>query len=233
MPLQKAALSEKKIFTDDVIELRFETENPFNFEAGQFVTIKIEDQTPPCFRAYSICTSPSQNGHAFATCLKVVEGGRGSNWLSALKIGDPVNFMGPSGKFTFKNPDRDAFFIATGTGVTPFNSIIGNQLTSGNKNKIHLLFGLRHIKNIFYQDFYDDLAAHYPNFSYSITLSRPENNDWHGSVGRVTQVLEKTGIDTKNTDYYICGLKDMINEITEILEKKGVPQEAIHVEKYD
>lgn len=233
MPLQKAALSEKNIFTEDVIELHFETENPFNFEAGQFVTIKIDDKTSPCFRAYSICNQPEKEGRHFATCVKIMEGGRGSNWLNSLKTGDTINFMGPSGKFTFKNPDRDAFFIATGTGITPFNSIIGDQLARGNKNKIHLLFGLRHIKNIFYKNFYDSLAQAYPNFSYAITLSRPESEDWQGSIGRVTAVLEKSDTDTKNTDYYICGLKDMINEVTEILAKKGVPQDAIHIEKYD
>lgn len=233
MPLQTAALSEKNIFTEDVIELHFETENPFNFEAGQFVTIKIDDQIPPCFRAYSICNQPKEDNRHFATCVKIVEGGRGSNWLKNLNTCDVVNFMGPSGKFTFKNPHRDAFFIATGTGITPFNSIIGDQLAKGNKNKIHLLFGLRHIKNIFYQDFYNSLSEKYSNFSYDITLSRPEDENWKGLHGRVTKILEEGDIETKNTDYYICGLKDMINEVTEILKKKSVPQDAIHVEKYD
>lgn len=233
MPLQTAALSEKKIFTEDVIELHFETENPFNFEAGQFVTIKIDDKIPPCFRAYSICNQPEKNGHHFATCVKIVESGRGSNWLNSLKPGNPINFMGPSGKFTFKNPDRDTFFIATGTGITPFNSIIGDQLAKGNQNKIHLLFGLRHVKNIFYKNFYDSLSEKYPNFSYDITLSRPESENWKGLQGRVTKILEESDIDTKNTDYYICGLKDMINEVTEILKKKDVREDAIHVEKYD
>lgn len=233
MPPRVAKLMEKNQFTQDVIEIVFETTETFNFEAGQFVTIKIEDKTPPCFRAYSISICPEENGRNFATCFKVIEGGRGSNWLNALKIGDTINFIGPSGKFTFKNPDKNAFFIATGTGITPFNSMIEDQLKKGGKSKIHLLFGLRHIKNIFYKNFYDNLAKQYDNFSYTITLSQPENENWQGSVGRVTAVLEKSDLDTKNTDYYICGLKAMIDEVVGILKKKGLPDETINFEKYD
>ncbi len=233
MPPRIASLSKRIEFTDDVVELHFESEDLFKFEAGQFVTFKIEDQVPPCFRAYSICTCPGENKNHFATCLKVIEGGRGSNWLNSLKIGDKLNFIGPSGNFTFKNPEKNAFFIATGTGITPLISMISDQLKNGNKNQIHLLFGLRHISHIIYKDFFDGLVAKYSNFSYEITLSRPENESWKGKVGRVTKTLNECDLDPKNTDYYICGLKAMIEEAEEILKSKDVPEEAIHLEKYD
>ncbi|MDA1060864.1 MAG: FAD-dependent oxidoreductase [bacterium] len=233
MPPRVAKLSKKFQFTNDVVELHFESEDLFEFEAGQFVTFIVKDQVPPCFRAYSISTCPEKNSHHFATCLKVIEGGRGSNWLNNLKIGDELNFIGPSGNFIFQNPEKKAFFITTGTGITPFCSMIIDQLQKGNKNNIHLLFGLRHIKHIFYKELLDELSEKYSNFSYQITLSRPEDESWDGSIGRVTKILEEIDIDTQNTDYYICGLKAMIDEVEEILKKKGVPETSMHVEKYD
>lgn len=231
--MKKAKVTANKQLTEDVFELQFQAEESFSFEAGQFVTFKIDDQVPPCFRAYSIASAPEENGTHFRTCYKVIEGGRGSNWLKSLKENSEINFIGPSGKFVFVNPEKKAFFIATGTGITPFNSMIEDQLKKGNQNQINLLFGVRHIDDIFYQDFYQDLAKEYANLTFKLTLSRPENDSWAGSVGRVSKVLEENSPDTSNTDYYICGLKAMIDDVVTILKAKGVPEESIHFEKFD
>lgn len=234
MPLNTATLKTKQQFTDDVIELVFETPQPFNFKAGQFVTYKIADKMPPCFRAYSISTPPIKDGNTVATCLKVIPGGRGSNWLNTLKIGDTVEFMGPSGKLIFQTPpEKSIIFIATGTGITPMKSLIEDELNKGNKQKMHLLFGLRYIKDVFYKDHFEELAKKHPNFTVEYTLSRPENDSWTGSKGRVTEILEKMAIDPKNTEFYMCGLKDMIIEVTNLLKTKGMDEKDIHDEKYN
>lgn len=233
MPLNTATLKSRQQLTYDVIEVTFETAGPFTFTAGQFVTFKIADKTPPCFRAYSISSLP-KNSNDFSTCVKVIPGGRGSNWLNSLKIGDRVEFLGPNGNLAFKTSQgKTAIFIATGTGITPFKSMIKDELTKGNSNKINLIFGLRYIKDIFYKEYFEELAKKYQNFTFEITLSRPENDSWKGKVGRVTDILNKTTIDTRNTEFYICGLKDMIAEVTTILKNKGVPKNAINMEKYD
>lgn len=231
MPLKVATTSAKQKFTSDVTELSFSTAEPFSFEAGQFVTIKIADKVPPCFRAYSICTCPSDAANCFGTCLKIVENGRGSNWLGNLNIGDKIEFLGPSGKFTFQGKKENSLFIATGTGITPFKAMISDQLKKGRKQKLHLLFGLRHFQNIFYQDLFEDLAGKNPNFTYDITLTKPENDQWKGKIGRVTEILKTMQLD--NTEVYICGLKAMIDEVVTILKEKGLAPEDIHFEKYD
>ena len=98
---------------------------------------------------------------------------------------------------------------------------------------MHLIFGLRYIKDIFYKDYFEKLAEKYKNFTFEITLSRPEDDTWKGKVGRVTDILNKMPIDTRSTEFYICGLKDMVNEMATILKTKGVPKNAINMEKYD
>lgn len=234
MPLLTATLKEKKQFTEDVIELKFETPQPFNYLAGQFVTYKIADKVPPCFRAYSISEAPSKDGNTLATCLKVIPGGRGSNWLNSLNIGDKVEFMGPSGKLLFNtSPEKLVLFISTGTGITPMKALIEDELNKGNKQKMHLLFGLRYIKDIFYKDYFESLSARYPNFTVEYTLSRPEDDSWTGSKGRVTEILDKMNLDPKNTEVYMCGLKDMILEVTNMLKTKGLEENSIHDEKYN
>lgn len=232
--MNKAKVTEKKELTHDVFELYLETEGSFKFNAGQFITLKIADKSPtPCFRAYSI-SSPPSNKNSFELCIKTIPNGRGSNWLNSLKKGDEVEFTGPNGNFTFSsNPNKTILFIATGTGIAPLKSIIENELTKKNSQPMRLYFGLRHIKDIFYKDQFEQLAKSHNNFSFDLTLSQPEDESWQGHKGRVTSVLEPLKIDPENTEAYICGLNAMIESVHEILNNKGLTQEAIHFEKYD
>ena len=231
--MNKAKVTEKKVLTHDVFELHLETQEPFNFEAGQFITIKICDTNPkPCFRAYSISSAPSKN--TFELCIKEIPKGRGSCWLNTLKVGDEIEFIGPNGKFNFtSNTSEKTLFIATGTGVAPLKSMIEDQLNKGNKQSMHLYFGVRHIKDIFYKEHFEELAKTHDNFSFNLTLSQPEDKSWNGNEGRVTSLLESLEIDPANTSAYICGLKAMIDSVHEILIGKGLKEESVHHEKYD
>lgn len=233
MPPKVAKVVSNKNLTHDVIEITFESPEDFIFTAGQFINIKIDDKVPPCFRAYSIASCPNHQSRCFRLCLKVVENGRGSNWLKSLEPGASINYIGPSGKFVFKESEKNALFIATGTGITPFISMIENQLNKGDKRKMHLVFGVRHVKGVIYKDFFKQLAENNPNFTFDYTVSRPENDPWDGKIGRVSHVLETIDLETGNSEVYICGLKEMINDVVALLKNKGFPDEAIHREDYD
>jgi len=234
MALKKAKVIKKQTLTYDVFELYLETEENFTFKAGQFITIKINDNhSAPCFRGYSIL-SPPRDKRDFTLCIKTIPGGRGSNWLNSLKEDDEIEFMGPNGNFIFQSlPEKTILFIATGTGIAPLKSIIEDQLENGNKQSMHLFFGLRHIKDLIYKDQFEELENKYTNFSFDLTLSQPENETWQGHKGRVTALLENLEIYTQNTETYICGLNAMIESVTEILKKKNLPEKSIHFEKYD
>ncbi|PKL36929.1 hypothetical protein CVV38_03515 [Candidatus Peregrinibacteria bacterium HGW-Peregrinibacteria-1] len=231
--LKTATLKEIKNLTRDVLEITFENSEDIEFEAGQFITIKIDDKTPPCFRAYSLNNS-NFDKKKLQLCIKVIPNGRGSNWLTNLKTEDQINYLGPNGKFTFKSPsDKNVLFIGTGTGLAPLKSMIENQLQNGSQQNIELLFGVRHEEDIFYLDYFRDLEKKHPNFKFHLTLSQPKEDSAEYHKGRVTDYLEQNHIDPKNTDFYICGLKAMIESVQELLQSKGVPSESIHFEKYD
>lgn len=217
--------------THDVFELTFETKEDFKFVAGQFINIKINDGEKACFRAYSIASRPV--GKIFNLCIKKIEGGRGSTWLKSLKTNDEIVFMSPSGKLTFQPSSKKVIFVATGTGIAPFAGIIEDQLKQRNKQEIELYFGLRYEKDTFYQEKFEKLENENPNFHFYITLSRPENPDYKGQTGRVTEMLKTLTIDPKNTEVFICGLKDMLQEVNGIFLKKGLDPANIHLEQYD
>ncbi len=234
--LKNATLKEKIALTHDVYEFVFESEEEFQFEAGQFITFRMTtEEGKPCLRAYSIASKPEDKSHIFTVCIKIVADGKGSKILNELKVGDVLPFIGPNGKFVFNEENnKNSIFIATGTGVAPFKSMIEDQLgNKENRKDFTLIFGVRHLRDIFYQEWLDEMQKEYENFNYYLTISQPESKEWDGHVGRVTTLIEDLQIDNEEDEIYICGLKNMINSVTEMLTKKGVPEEIINFEKYD
>lgn len=247
MNLNKATLTKKTALTYDVVELCFKTNSDFIHKAGQFVSVKVptasrsttSTQPTHVFRSYSISSKPT-SGY-FELCVKVVENGLASNFLANLSEGNEIEFLGPIGNFGFQNqaqnqPEKLALFIATGTGVAPLKSMIEDELEKGNQQKMHLLFGVRYIKDIFYKELFEKLAKEHANFTFDLTLSRPEDESWAksgGKISRVTDLLKTLELDPKTTTAYICGLKDMVLQVTEMLQQKGILPEAIHFERFN
>jgi len=235
MNTQTATLTEHKDLTYNVFELTFQTEDPaFTYKAGQFVTINIPQPKgkPIIMRSYSI-SNKSESGK-FELCVKLIGEGKGSNYLNSLKPGNKIEFIGPVGHFTFKtDPDQKVLLIGTGTGLAPLKSILEEQLPNNKDQKFHLLFGIRHIKDLFYQEELAKLAEQNPNFTYTTTLSQPESEEWQREKGRVTAHLENLELDPAKTNAYICGLKDMVLQVQEILQQKGLPKEAVYFERFN
>lgn len=229
--INSATVKQNLSLTHDVFELTLETKEDFNFNAGQFINIKINDGEKVCFRAYSIASRP--DGNQLKLCIKKIDGGRGSTWLQSLKVDDEIVFLGPSGKLTFNPSGKKIIFVATGTGVAPFAGIIEEELLKKNHQEMKLYLGLRHEKDIFYKDKFEKLAEENANFHFYLTISRPETSDHEGYTGRVTDLLQSLTIDKENTEVFICGLKDMIQEVNGLFLKKGLKTENIHLEQYD
>lgn len=231
MPLTKASIKRKANLTHDVIELELQVEGEFEAEAGQFVNFKVTDKVPPCFRAYSLASKPKDG--IFDLCIKVVEGGRASNWFNNLELGATVEFLGPSGKFVFQGTKKKHLFVATGTGLAPFRSMLQEQVLKRPDEEFILVFGVRHISDIFYRETFEELAKQHVNFKFCLTLSQPEDENWAGERGRVTELLGKLELDVANTEVYICGLKAMIHDVCEQLKGLGFIDDQILFEKYD
>lgn len=230
MTIKKAKLVNKSELNAEVVELQFETEGKYDFEPGQFINIKVEDgEKFPCFRAYSVACTPDENN--LIICIKLVKEGRGSNWLNSIKKGDSIEFIGPTGNFLFQNNKKESFFIATGTGVAPFKCMIEEELKKGSKSPFTLLFGVRNEEKIFYKEIFEKMAKNHDNFKFYLTLSRP-SDDWKGLKGRVTHQLENFDIK-KDSNYYICGLKAMTDQVFQILRDSGIAETNIFLEKYD
>src|SRR6266436_6753179 len=161
----------------------------FGFVAGQWLSFKTnKPDGEEITRAYSIASPPGEDNR-LALCLNRVQDGFMSNFLCDMKGGEEISCQGPFGDFTLRPPLRDTIFIATGTGIAPYRSMLHWLLAdpARHQNKqFWLLFGSREEKDIYYHDEFTALAAAHKNFDYLPTLSRGGPN-WKGLRGYVQE----------------------------------------------
>lgn len=228
----KAKAKRIEYLTHSVIEIEFEMAEPaaFNYLPGQFIIMHTgENNGKTVKRAYSIC-SPPLDPKRFVLGIKLIEWGLASHFFIHLKLGGEVIFTGPHGKFiqTDATP-KNVVCIATGTGLSTVYSIFAYYLHQGDKRDYKLLWGLRFPEDVYYQKELDSLAKKYPNFSYALTLSKPDAG-WKGVKGRVTDLLRQHFPGAEDHAYYVSGNGDMVKEVCAILAEKKVPKANVHTE---
>ena len=223
--------------------LKFAAENMdrFEFKAGQFVSmVAPNSEGKQITRAYSIASGPNGGPH-FDLCLNRVEGGFFSNHLCDMKEGDTVQFHGPHGLFVLRNPLRDCIMIATGTGIAPMRGFVewlfDEQKPQHQGKDIWLVYGTRYETEIYYRDFFEEVAKKNSNFHYMVTLSRC-GEEWTGCRGyvqdHVKAVLESRPDRGKDSmDAYICGLNLMVSANRQLLAEFGWEKKQIVFERYD
>ena len=208
-----------------VLNLRQLTENTFilslpksrfKFIAGQHISLSIMGDYQS--REYSIYSA--EDGENLEILVKEVEGGYFSPKLKHLKAGDMVEVHGPFGKFGLEEKKRVTHhhvFIASGTGIAPFHSIV--KSVSGLNYKV--ILGVRYVSEAYEM-------ADYDRNRFTVCASRDEKGDFKG---RLTEYLKITDFE-KNTCFYLCGNSDMIFDAMEILKDKGFDRESVTVEVY-
>lgn len=188
----------------------------FIFKAGQVIGIAMEESGPR--RLYSICSGEQEE--EIHILYKVVDEGFLTPQLSDLELGDTIWITAAGGEFT---GDKDpAVWIATGTGIAPFYSMLRSGLAE-NKTLLH---GNRYLEQFnFYDEFLESLDRDY------IRCCSAENGEdvYHG---RVSTYLEEQDELNTSLKYYLCGSAEMVVEVRDILISKGVDFSHIISEIY-
>lgn len=232
MQVLTARLLEYRDLAPQVRHFVFEVKDrtSFSYVPGQFVSFTATLGDNEITRAYSIASAPA--GNRFELCLNLVREGRFSPYLFNLEPGSEVQTTGPWGSFIFRPPVGDSVLIATGTGIAPFRAMLLAQLAADSIHEFTLLFGVRHEHGLFYRNEFEQMARDYSNFRFWPTLSRPAP-DWTGREGHVQRHLFDAMGTRDDINVYICGLKEMVDDVRAILKSKGFDRKRIFYEKYD
>ena len=197
-------------------------------------------------RAYSMANYPEEQGVVkfnirIATPPPGSEGipcGQMSSWVFGLKPGDKVKVYGPFGEFFAKETDAEMVFIGGGAGMAPMRSHLFDQLKRlHSKRKISFWYGARSLREMFYHDEYDQLAADNENFSWNVALSDPQPEDnWEGYTGFIHNVLYEEYLKDhpapEDCEYYMCGPPMMNAAVIQMLTDLGVEPENILLDDF-
>jgi ferredoxin-NADP reductase len=152
--------------------------------------------------------------------IREVENGLVSSKIGKLNPGDTIEIDGPYSEFGLRDPLNEQLhylFISSGTGIAPFHSFVKTYP----KLKYKLLHGIRLESEQCH-------AEDYAPGSYIPCISQPDA----GKRGiRVTDYLREHPADP-NSILYLCGNRNMIVDVFEILREQGVSGDNIFTEVF-
>ena len=211
--------------------LRVEGKEPFSHQPGQWISLLVPFSGGPVERVYSIASAPGPESK-FELCVKQGPGEPGDQYLGKLTHGETVGFTGPGGTFVLREPiEREAFFVANGTGIAPMRAMLQAALKASNGYRLTLLLGARSEPDLLYHDEWKALESGHENFRYLATLSRPSES-WPGHRGRVPGQTAALIKGRSDVEVYICGQSDMVTQVRRQCQEWGVPEERVHNENY-
>lgn len=227
VPDKKFVLTERIDETPEVEIVRFKSPDGhrLDFESGMFVMIYGMDKAtgkPALSRAFSIASSPrSEVLELFV--VKVHEGH--TTYFLQSKPGDEYFIKGgPNGQFKLDiKANPKVVFIAGGTGLAPFMSML--RFIDENKLKfdIKLFYSVKYPTEIIRKQELEDLKAKL-NVGMYVTVTRPQPGDgWTGDTGHVSQqMLTKYAPDIKDRAIYICGPLAFVKAMKDALTALGI-----------
>ncbi|MFX0144804.1 MAG: flavin reductase family protein, partial [Candidatus Hodarchaeota archaeon] len=196
------------------------------FRAGQYIGLIVEINGVRTSRPFSLCSSPNQLSY-YELAVKRKENGFVSNYLiDKIKLGDILEATEPLGDLYYNRifHGTNLVFIAGGSGITPFISMLKDITERNLKLNVCLFFGCLTESDILFREELEDILSRRPNIKIYYVLSEP-NSDWSGACGFITKDLILDEIKSiENKFYYIVGNRAMYAFIQEQLNLLEIPK---------
>ena len=213
----------------------------FDFQPGQFLTLRASIGGDDVRRSYSISSARSQlkKQGLLEVGIRPVEGGVFSNWAaSQLKVGDTLRVMPPDGRFVVQRPraiHRVGF--AAGSGITPILSILASTLEDQPDSKFTLVYGNRRMDSVMFNEALQDLKDRYPSRLTLIHILSRQAQEVPLLEGRIDAAKVHAIIDAflpagSMDEVFVCGPEAMIEATEQSLLSAGVKPERIRSERF-
>jgi ring-1,2-phenylacetyl-CoA epoxidase subunit PaaE len=224
--------------TSDTVSISFdlplELKESFNYQSGQYVTVRKDIEGEDVRRSYSLCSSPGQDD--FRIGVKLVENGKMSSYLTRdLSVGDELELMRPAGNFILGDSSQNIVAFAAGSGITPILSMVRTVLAS--EGKFVLFYGNKTADDTIFKGELDRLKVKYADkfiLNYLYSRESSEDSSFEGRINKENCNLF-FGEDSEllNSDgFYMCGPEDMIFDVSETLKELGVNESKVHFELF-
>jgi len=223
------------------------------YEAGQFLTFIFNQGNNEIRRSYSFSSTPGIDEFMAVTVKRVVNGQVSRFLLDHISKDEVLTSLPPSGRFTIDtNPalQRQIFFIAAGSGITPIFSLLKKVLAEEPLSSIFLIYQSHNEKSIIFKNQLLEIEKKYPvQFKWINLLSKPGKYPHAGNrssphagrpglpSGRLTNfLLEKLinthGVSHREKLFYLCGPPAMMRMAQFTLKLMGFTDEQIRKENF-
>lgn len=223
--------------TYDMKMFRFELKDPpeISFTAGQFVQLlcpRYKGSSEEVYRAYSVASDP-ENRNVIELIIRRVPNGICTTWcFDFLKEGDLVNINGPYGEFRLSGTQAPMVFVAGGSGMAPFVSILHHMRNSGSRRKADYFFGGNTVNDLCLQDTMAQFERQVEGFTFIPVVSNPADSKWAGETGLVTEAVRRSYTDLSGHEGYLCGSPGMIDASIKVFKELGMKEDSIFYDKF-
>ncbi len=227
----------------ELVYKTFDIEEEYHEDWDRFslwdITSKVDETV---VRAYSMANYPGEEGIIMLN-VRVASPpprspagtppGQVSSYIFDRKPGDAVTISGPFGEFFIKESQSEMIYIGGGAGMAPLRSHIYELFKERQTDrKVSFWYGARSLREMFYVEEFDALAADNDNFAWHVALSDPLPEDnWDGHTGFIHQVVQDNYLQDhpapEDCEYYICGPPLMLQAVLAMLDELGVEPENI------
>jgi len=237
-------------------ELPKELKEKFQYQHGQYLTLRFTINGKEERRAYSICSSPHTDKD-LKIGVKRVKGGKVSNHIgNKIKAGDKIEVMPPHGNFTTGlNADskKDYYLFGGGSGITPLLSILKSVVEMEPKSRVFLYYQNKNEESIMFENELAELQQRYRGqVLVQHILDEPKTEkkggvmglffkkmvNWQGEIGRIdaqraTKFINQNQIGDGRTEvFFLCGPEGLMNAVESALKNKAVGAKNIYREAF-
>jgi benzoate/toluate 1,2-dioxygenase reductase subunit len=197
------------------------------FLPGQYVNVTIPGTE--LTRSYSFSSAPGASEAAFV--VRNVPNGRMSHFLGHdARPGARMQFSGPYGSFYLRPQTRPLLFLAGGTGIAPFLSMLGVLKESGSTQPVRMVFGVTNDVDLVALDELEAAHVKLPQFEYRTCVASADSA--HPRKGYVTQHIEPEWLNGGDVDIYLCGPVAMVEAVRGWLQQSGISPANFYYEKF-
>lgn len=216
--------------THDIKRLRMKVleGGPYDFSAGQYARVEFPGQPP---RDYSMANRPDEATLEFHVRL-VPDGAVTPYVASRLKVGDKAKVFGPHGtSYLRARHGGPLLALAGGSGLAPIKSIVDTALKSGAAQPIHLYFGVRDERDLYFEDHFKKLAARHRNLTFIPVLSEPSQPTTR-RTGFLADAVRRDFSSLDGAKAYLAGPPIMVETAVAALEALGLRRQDCHADAF-
>lgn len=207
-------------------ELRVALDAPMAFLPGQYVNVEVPGRE--AHRAYSFSSPPGAAEAAFL--VRNIPGGVMSDYLAAGRTGDAVTLTGPMGAFYLRPVERPQLWLAGGTGLSPFLSMLEELAARGTEQPVRLYYAVTNAADLVLLDRVEALADGIGGVEVITVVGDPAAE--HPRQGYVTDHVSAQDLHGGEVDVYLCGPPPMVEAVRAHFKSLGVEPAAFHFEKF-